>query len=122
MGDRGNVFVLQRSWDKTDVRGVCLYTHWGGTELRATLDAALVRGAGRIGDQSYLTRIIFSEMVSHDVMGTTGYGIDLFSTPDNEHDVLVVEAWSGKVFTLPANGSSVEEVLDWHAQLAGVDA
>jgi hypothetical protein len=40
MGDRANVYVKN-----TDTQGVFLYSHWGGTELPATVQKALKRKA-----------------------------------------------------------------------------
>lgn len=84
MGDRANVHVVEeRGGD------IYLYTHWGGTELPATLASALERGRGRWGDESYLTRIIFSEMVKDDLLAETGYGISSYPV-DQEYPDLVV--------------------------------
>jgi hypothetical protein len=69
MGDRANIVVEQTEGS------VYLYTHWGGSGIRATLAAALDRGRPRWTDPAYLTRIIFSEMIQGDVLGGTGYGI-----------------------------------------------
>jgi len=69
MGDRGNIIV------KDGESKVYLYTHWGGSELKKTLKEALIRGKNRWDDGSYLTRIIFCEMVQDEEMGLTGFGI-----------------------------------------------
>lgn len=65
MGDRGTIVI--------DDTGVVLYTHWSAHALPKTLARALGREA-RWNDPSYLTRIIFDEMVGGDT-STTGYGI-----------------------------------------------
>ena len=87
MGDRANIFVKQEQ------SGVYLYSHWGGTELPATLQAALnsPQGRGRWDDEAYLTRIIFCQMVKGDEDGETGYGISTY-TPDGEDRVLEVDS------------------------------
>lgn len=59
---------------------MALYTHWGGSALHETLQAALKRGHDRWTDPSYLGRIIFSEMIFDDVMGNTGFGIEAIKT------------------------------------------
>lgn len=69
MGDRANVIV------KTGGEQVCLYSHWGGTELPQTLRAAMIRGKSRWDDPQYLARIIFCEMAKGHEMDTTGLGI-----------------------------------------------
>ena len=84
MGDRANVVVLG-----TGPSPVYLYTHWGGSELPATLQAALKRGEGRWTDPSYLARIIFCEMVAGREQSELGYGISTAIT-DNSYPLLVV--------------------------------
>lgn len=73
MGDRRNIIVT----DGTGGPNVSLYTHWAGSELPAILAAALRRGESRWGDTPYLTRVIFSDMISanHEVNELTGFGI-----------------------------------------------
>lgn len=97
MGDRGNI----------EINGVWLYTHWGGSELKATLKAALKNGVGRWNDTTYLTRIIFSEMVKGDESGTTGYGISTHM-PDNEHDILHVETETQRVIERTEGGKVIK--------------
>ena len=94
MGDRGNVFVVEQYSSEAKVegappRGIYLYTHWSGSDLPATVAAALQRGRDRWDDGAYLTRIIFDEMTGGD-RGTTGFGIAL-SPPDNEHPIITVD-------------------------------
>lgn len=84
MGDRANVLVKESDNDP----GVYLYTHWGGTELPIVLQNAL-RKRWRWDDCSYLTRIIFCEMVKGEEMDECGYGISTFA-PDGQDRVLVV--------------------------------
>lgn len=68
MGDRANIKVCGAG-------NVYLYTHWAGTELPGTLQAALERGKARWDDAQYLARVIFCEMVHGDEGELTGYGI-----------------------------------------------
>lgn len=127
MGDRGNVrfiydFPRVRGNDGTPERPLNLderadiffYTHWGGTELPITVAAALDRGRGRWGDEAYLARIIFSEMIQRDVLAETGYGIAPYR-PDEEHPDVVIDA---KAQT--ANGVPFEDFINsiWR-QLGG---
>lgn len=59
---------------------VFIYSHWGGDEdvnsspLAEQVRAALKRRE-RWGDESYLARIIFSEIVKDDIDGEAGYGL-----------------------------------------------
>jgi hypothetical protein len=83
MGDRANVVV------ETCGERVFLYTHWQGSSLPLTLQAALKRGQGRWDDPAYLARIIFCEMVAGQEKETTGFGISA-SICDNEWPLLIV--------------------------------
>lgn len=88
MGDRANILMKSNgSWDT----GVYLYTHWDGTDLPATLQAALIRAEDRWMDDAYLARVIFCEMVRTDLLGTTGYGISAF-VGDGRDRILRVNA------------------------------
>ena len=73
MGDRANV-CCKIAGDKS---GVYLYTHLRGSELPVIVKNALIRGKNRWGDDSYLNRIIFSDMIKHDIDGETGFGISV---------------------------------------------
>lgn len=85
MGDRANVIV------KSAGEQVCLYTHWSGTELPKTLQAALRRGRNMWSDSQYLTRIIFSQMVpASERLRETGFGISQ-EPHDGEDRILVVD-------------------------------
>ena len=82
MGDRANIIV------KAGGEQVCLYTHWGGSELPQTLLTALSRKV-RWDDFQYLTRIIFCEMLD-DLEGETGFGITN-RVYDDEYGPLTVD-------------------------------
>lgn len=100
MGDRGNIIVIDDVTDVLHPRGVVLYTHWSGTEIKDTLKQAL-RHEDRWDDAAYLTRIIFDKLRGGDT-GTTGYGISSF-IGDNEHDFLVVDVKRQVVVTVKAD-------------------
>lgn len=102
MGDRANIIVIDDDRDAENLRGVVLYTHWSGSEIKDTLKAALSKRE-RWDDAAYLTRIIFCELVGPD-RGTTGYGISSF-IGDNEHAYLVVDVPRQIVATIPAKRS-----------------
>jgi hypothetical protein len=85
MGDRANIVM---HFD--DGGQVWFYTHWAGSELAETLQAALKRGESHWDDPAYLARIIFCEMVRDDIDGLTGYGIST-SEQDNEHPYIHVD-------------------------------
>lgn len=68
MGNRAQIYIPDHD--------IYFYTHWGGHSLREVLANALARGRSRWHDDSYLARIIFSEMIRGEVTETTGYGIN----------------------------------------------
>lgn len=84
---------------------VFFYTHWGAESLKEELKNALVRGKGRWGDDPYLARIIFSEMVKGDIDGLTGYGIAPY-VMDDEYPTIKVDLRKQTV-----NGTSFEEYI-----------
>ena len=91
MGDRGNIVIKASMGGK-----LYFYTHWGGSKLPQVLQEALKRGRDRWGDEPYLARIIFCEMVRGSEMETTGFGISTYET-DNEHPLLIVDIANGTV-------------------------
>jgi len=84
MGDRGNIEMIYESGEK-----IYFYSHWGGSDLTDVLRKALERGKDRWGDEPYLARIIFCEMIQDDVMDLTGYGISPYIC-DSEHPIISV--------------------------------
>jgi hypothetical protein len=70
MGNRANIMLHYEGEGH-----ICLYSHWDGSDLATMLQSALVRGKGRWGDNQYLGRIIFSEMIKDSVEEETGYGL-----------------------------------------------
>lgn len=109
MGDRAQVYVKDRGHD------VYLYTHWGSHELESDVKRALNRSKDRWGDPSYLTRIIFCDMVLEDLEGTTGYGIQSQPSDDTNRDITVdCEKQSITVsrFGRPEFDGSFQEFID----------
>jgi len=70
MGDRGIVKMVSEGEPSLN-----FYTHWGASSLPTTVADGLSRGVARWNDYGYLNRIIFSEMIQHEVLDATGYGI-----------------------------------------------
>lgn len=77
MGDRNNIKVTYHTG-----QSVYLYSHWTGSELHHIVESAL--DCGRVSDESYFTRILFSRMVADDINGETGYGIAPYP-PDQDY-------------------------------------
>ena len=88
-GDCVGANIIVTGFDDLHGQRIYLYGHWMGMKHVKILKDALKRGRGRWEDPSYLTRIIFSEMIKDDVMGERGFGIspDLI---DNEYPLLTV--------------------------------
>ena len=80
MGDRGNIEIAQPFADES----VFLYTHWRGSEVETILAEALQKG--RTNDPSYLTRIIFQELLGDD-KSNMSFGIRVGRPDDNEYDI-----------------------------------
>ncbi len=85
MGDRRNVQFKMQPAD------LFLYTHWGGSELPQTVAEALRRGHGRWTDETYLARIVFSQMIAGEVMEETGYGISTSAAGDAGSPPVVID-------------------------------
>jgi hypothetical protein len=98
MGSRANIQVLYE-----DGTSVYFFTHWEGSTLPEVLKDALVRGQTRWDDETYLARIIFSEMVKDDIEGTMGFGISTYPADDAQFYILLVNM---KEQTVSQNGQT----------------
>jgi len=76
MGDRGQVKIIH--WDDKEIY---LYTHWGGGELEASVKKTLSKRS-RWNDDSYLTRMLFCDMVEGYEKDETGFGIQTVPNDD----------------------------------------
>lgn len=106
MGDRGNIVVFNSDEaglnpDDRQDGAIFLYTHWGGTYMAGVLTTALKKH-WRWDDTSYLTRIIYDELVGDSAGCETGYGIATYA-PDNEHPYLVVDTATQSVYVIEGN-------------------
>ena len=73
--------VYADTHDETDERkSIFIYSHWGGGEtykesnLADSVKRALAKKL-RWDDESYLARMIFSEVIKDDIEGETSYGL-----------------------------------------------
>jgi hypothetical protein len=85
MGDRANV-----GFRTSDNDTVFLYMHWGGSDRHEILAKAISYAMERDEDESYFTRILFSQLVDrHNV--TTGHGmtVNRLATMGDGYDVPV---------------------------------
>lgn len=81
MGARAQVHIKET--------GVYLYTHWGSRLLKNKVAKALNK-RWRWNDISYLTRIIFEEMVENEQGTETGFGISTTSAGDAEYTIHIL--------------------------------
>lgn len=141
MGDRGNIAIIQHpTSDLTEREVVFFYGHWAGYRLNQTVAAGLERGRDRWGDEPYLGRILFTEMIkggytdpAEALTDNLSFGISTYLT-DNEYPILVIDDRQGKVFTVkeevagdrkrlleyidnPANGVPFEEFIASHGEV-----
>ena len=99
MGDRNNIKVTYHTGDS-----VYLYSHWGGGDLHNIVREALDT-SGRVNDESYFTRVLFSRMVADDINGETGYGIAPYPPDqDSSNDMIHID-YSDRNSTTPT--------IDW---------
>jgi hypothetical protein len=75
MGDRSNIAIKYSTGDT-----VYLYGHWMGKENVDIVERTVQRGveSGRITDESYFVRMLFTEMLGDDIRtwrSETGFGI-----------------------------------------------
>jgi len=113
MGDRSNVFI-QQGKNSAGTYGVGIYAHWAGDRLHEEALEALMspEARGRVGDSSYLTRIIVHKVLESlaDSSDPTGFGLWVDSPCDNDnYPTLVIDARTGSAwladiaaFRLPA--------------------
>jgi hypothetical protein len=85
---------------------IYLYTHWGAEGLEKTLAKTLDRARERWNDDSYLARVIFTDMTEGVGDALTGYGISTFEN-DPEFPTLAVDLPNNTV-----NGITFEDFIN----------
>lgn len=111
MGDRSYVHVLN---DKD--KSVYLYSHWTGNKLLENVHSALKRKQ-RWTDDSYLTRIIFCEMLRYGYRNDLlkafddecSFGISAFE-PENEYKPIILDCQKEEI-TVGSLKSSFKEFV-----------
>lgn len=93
MGDRRQLLLYE---DDELEPFLYVYTHWGGSELKAVVANGLERGLSRWGDPPYMARILVSEVFMPDIDGTTNFGLS-GKNIDSEHDDIHVHLNSRRV-------------------------
>jgi hypothetical protein len=105
MGDRGTLQIVEEG------KGVELYTHWGGVEeLAIALAYALEHDEGRRSDAPYFVRIVVDALTKDATDPTTGYGVWVPGSLENEHSVFVFDVGKQKI-TYEDHTYSVKEFL-----------
>lgn len=90
MGMRQNIRIDYQKEQDEKPKSIYIYSHWDGDgPLKEKLKQALIRGKERWHDESYLTRIIFSEIIRDDIDGLTGYGLAPYEI-DPEYPTIII--------------------------------
>lgn len=117
MGDRGNIAIIQHpGGDDREV--IFFYGHWSGYRIKEATAKALERGQSRWGDEPYLARILFCELLAGSgepevLAETTGFGITTYLT-DNEYPIVVVDDRQGLVFEVDESVAKDRKALFEH--------
>ena len=89
MGMRRNIKLIYEPGQSDELHPIYFYTHWGGETMPQKLQNALIRGKERWNDESYLARIIFSELINEEKMDLVGYGIAPYEMDQNYPTIVV---------------------------------
>ena len=79
---------------------IYFYTHWDALNMPQKLQSALIRGKARWNDESYLARIIFSDLIKGEEMDLLGYGIATYEM-DQNYPTIAVNLPSNMVDNIP---------------------
>lgn len=104
MGARIN-YVFKQDEGMPDL---VLYSHWGETEWRNDLYNALKKAEPRLnmGDTSYATRIIISQLIGNEWGSETGFGLYLAAVDQDYWDTTV---------EIDVNKQLVNDSGTWHS-------
>jgi len=100
MGDRNNIKITY-----SNGQSIFLYSHWGGSQLEEIVTNALDT-SGRVTDESYFTRVLFSRMIESDIHGETGYGIAPYVVDQDANNKMIHIDYRG-----------VSELSKWRPQV-----
>lgn len=93
MGDRAQIIIRRAG------TVIHLYAHWNGYMLPKLLGNGLRAGQGRWDDDSYLTRILFCNMLEKgDLRETTGFGISTQYQDSSPETDLIVDMDEKRVY------------------------
>ena len=114
MGDRATL-KIRDGFDKETGKpeGVEIYTHWGGQQsLINALLTAIERAPDRMGDATYLTRVVVCALAEKDMKGTTGIGIWMIGSQENEYGEFLYDA-AKQLITVGNKKFTPEEFKQW---------
>lgn len=103
-------------------RGVYLYTHYKGPDLKSIVARALYRAPELWGNHSYLGRVIFCEMIWHGnsdpdefisaFIATKGYSISVKRPSEVDRNVIVVDDQNQRVWDVEPGGEKTIMTTD----------
>lgn len=93
MGDRANF------GSRLNGEILYLYGHWAGGGMLGSLADALDVARPRWDDDSYGTRIVFSQLIGTDWNQEYGWGFSVNRILDNEHSIPIID-WQAQTVTL----------------------
>jgi hypothetical protein len=102
MGDRNSIKITYSNGES-----IYLYGHWIGNETVDIVRDALAN-SGRVSDESYFARILFSRMIERDIHGETGFGIAPYMVDHDAGNQLVHINYS-----VSGNGPEI----DWNMEV-----
>jgi hypothetical protein len=114
MGARIN-FVFKTELDKPNI---VLYSHWGETTWRFDLAMAIAKSQPRLkmGDTSYATRIIISQLIGSDWDSETGFGIYLGDEDTMYGDTVVEIDMTTQMVNDNGHWHSFESFREYHLE------
>lgn len=117
MGDRANVYLIDRTVESADPGGLYLYTHWNGDGWPERLRMSLKFGRERWDDPPYLTRILISQLYADVADSTTGGGISHQWCDNDGYPLLVVDIPHQQVAFAPNPSTGTQPTRDtWYGK------
>lgn len=102
MGDRRMAEV------KTSHGSLYVYTHWYGSEFPKMAREAVEAAKGRLGDESYWTRIVVDQLTKPGRDEETGFGLMLVPNAEDSYNgdtpSIVIDSKDGSVTVLAGGG------------------
>lgn len=112
MGARTNFVIKTTSNPNEDI---VLYSHWGGEESESDFAHAINKAKPRIemGDASYATRIIISQLIGGDWDSETGFGLYVGEVNHEEQYSYKEIDLVNRTVTIGDHTTSIQSFLDY---------